>query len=121
MKTFVSRRTVQTFQSSIWSTVEILSRELSRYANTGEAFEISIYFLSWATDSVAKYLENESYGVLDDEQRRKDWKRTISKIVELTPIIKQYPFFMPFMLKVPPRLLGMVSSDLNLVLLMRKV
>ena len=99
----------------------MLCRELSRYANSGEVFECSIYFLCWATDSVSKYLENETYGLLDNEQRGKDWQQTIEKVIELTPLVKQYPFFMPFMLKVPPWVIRLVSSDMNLILLMHKV
>ncbi|KAK3171959.1 hypothetical protein OEA41_004043 [Lepraria neglecta] len=84
------------------------------------AFECSTYFLSWATDSVANYLENDTYGLLDDEQRRKDWQKTVEKVVELTPLVKQFPFFMPFVLKVPGWIMRIVSSDMNLILLMHK-
>ena len=101
--------------------MEVLCRELSHHAKTGEAFECSTYFLSWATDSVAKYLENDTYGLLDDDDRRKDWQKTIEKVVELTPIVKQFPYFMPFMLKVPERVMRIVSSDMSLILLMHKV
>lgn len=121
MKTFVSKKTVQTFQTSICTTVEALCREFSGYARTGEAFECSIYLLAWGTDSVSKYLENDTYGLLDDDQQRKNWQRTIEQVVELTPLVKQFPFFMPFVLKVPGWLMRIVSSDLNLVLLMHKV
>ena len=121
VKTFVSKKTVQTFQASICLTVESLCKEFKHLATTGEIFECSIFFLCWATDSVSKYLENETYGLLDDEQRRKDWQRTINKVVELTPIVKQYPFFMPFLFKVPPWMIRLISSDMDLVLLMHKV
>ena len=121
VKTFVSKKTVQTFQTSICTTVELLCREFSRYVTTGEAFECSTYFLSWATDSVANYLENDTYGLLDDEQRRKDWQKTVGKVVELTPLVKQFPFFMPFVLKVPGWIMRIISSDMNLILLMHKV
>ena len=112
---------MQTFQTSICTTVEALCREFSGYARTGEEFECSTYFLAWSTDSVSKYLENDTYGLLDDDQRRKNWQRTIEQVVELTPLVKQFPFFMPFVLKVPGWLMQIVSSDLNLVLLMHKV
>ena len=102
-------------------TVEALCRELSHYADTGEVFECSTYLLSWATDSVARYLENETYGLLDDDKRRKDWQKTLAKVIELTPIVKQFPFVMPFVLKVPGWLMRIISSEMNLVLLMHKV
>ncbi len=121
VKTFVSRKTVQTFQPSICLTVESLCREFKHFATTGEIFECSIFFLGWATDNVSKYLENETYGLLDDDQRRKDWERTIDKVIEMTPIVKQFPFFMPFLFKVPPWSVRLVSSDMDLVLLMHKV
>ncbi|KAL9129093.1 MAG: hypothetical protein Q9217_002365 [Psora testacea] len=120
VKMFVSKKTVKTFQNSICNTVEALCRELTRFATSGETFEISTYFLSWATDSVAKYLENDTYGLLDDGQRRKDWQSTIDKVVELTPVVKQFPFFMPFVLKVPNWFMRIVSPDTNRVLLMHK-
>jgi len=121
VKTFVSKKTVQTFQASICLVVESLCREFKHFATTGDIFECSIFFLCWATDNVSRYLENETYGLLEDEQRRKNWQRTINKVVELTPIVKQYPFFMPFLFKVPPWIIRLISSDLDLVLLMHKV
>ncbi len=121
VKTFVSKKTVLTFQSSICTTVELLCRELNRYAKGGEVFECSTYFLSWATDSVAKYLENDTYGLLDDHERRKNWQDTIGKVVELTPVVKQFPLFMPFVLKVPGWVMEIVSPEMNLILLMHKV
>ena len=102
-------------------TVEALCRGSSHYADTGEVFECSIYLLSWATDSIARYLENETYGLLDDDERRRDWQKTVAKVTELTPIVKQFPFFMPFVLKVPGWLMQIISSDVSLVLLMHKV
>ncbi|KAL8911363.1 MAG: hypothetical protein Q9171_003457 [Xanthocarpia ochracea] len=120
VKTFVSKKTVQTFQSSICSTVELLCREFNHFAATGETFECGTYFLSWATDSVAKYLENSTYGLLDDARRRQDWQETIAQVVELTPLVKQFPFFMPFVLKVPGWLMQILSPKMNRVLLMHK-
>lgn len=121
MKTFVSKRTVQTFQASICSTIELLCRELDHLVITGETFECSTYFLAWATDSVAKYLENSTYGLLDDGRRRKDWQDTIAEVVELTPLVKQFPSFMPLVLRVPEWLMRIVSPKMNLILLMHKV
>lgn len=126
VKTFVSKKTVQTFQPAMCSTVELLCRELSLQAknnnknNSEDTFELSIYLLAWATDSVAKYLENSTYGLLDEEGRRQDWYDTIVKVVELTPLVKQFPAFMPFTLKVPGWLMAVVSPRLNLVLRMHK-
>lgn len=95
--------------------------ELSRYAKIGEAFEYSTYFLSWATDSVAKYLANDTYGLLDNDQLRKDWQNTNGKVVELTPIVNQSPIFIPFVLKVLRGVMRIVSPDINLILLTHKV
>ncbi|KAL9634071.1 MAG: hypothetical protein Q9204_003151 [Flavoplaca sp. TL-2023a] len=120
VKTFVSKKTVKTFQSSICSTVGLLCREFNLFAATGETFECGTYFLSWATDSVAKYLENSTYGLLDDSRRRQDWQETIAQVVELTPLVKQFPFFMPFVLKVPGWLMQILSPKMNRVLLMHK-
>lgn len=118
---FVSKRTVQTFQPQICSTVELLCRELTHFAKTSETFECSIFFLAWATDSVAKYLENSTYGLLDDVGRRQDWQATVDQVVELTPLVKQFSAIMPFVLKVPGWLMQAVSPKMNLVLLMHKV
>ena len=94
---------------------------MSRCAENDEVLECSVYFLSWATDSVAKYLENDTYGLLENEQRRKSWHKTVDKVIKLTPVVKQFPFFMPFVLRVPEWIMRTVSQDLNLVLLMHKV
>ncbi|KAI4257111.1 MAG: hypothetical protein L6R42_005851 [Xanthoria sp. 1 TBL-2021] len=120
VKTFVSKKTVQTFQTSICSTVELLCREFSQFAATSETFECGTYLLSWATDSVSKYLENSSYGLLDDARRRQDWQETVADVIELTPLVKQFPFFMPFVLKVPGWLMQILSPKMNRVLLMHK-
>ncbi|CAL8576589.1 hypothetical protein XPA_002464 [Xanthoria parietina] len=120
VKTFVSKKTVQTVQPSICSTVELLCREFDRFAASGETFECGTFFLAWATDSVAKYLENDTYGLLENAHRRREWQETISQVVELTPLVKQFPFFMPFVLKVPGWLMGVLSPKMNRVLLMHK-
>ena len=87
------------FHISICTTAEFLCRELSRCAITGEVFGSSIYFLLWATDRVIIYMENDTHGPLDCYQRRKDCQETVRKVVELTPIAEQFPFFMPFLSK----------------------
>ena len=92
IKTFVFRKTAQMFQSAIWSTVKMFAKKLNRYSNTNKNFEISIYFLSWAINNVAKYFENEIYEFLDNKKHRKNWQRTIKKIVELTSIVNNIFF-----------------------------
>lgn len=79
------------------------------------------YFLPWGIDSLSKYLENQSFGLLDDDQRRNDWHKTVNRVVELTPMVKQFPLLMPFVLKVPGWIMQFISSELNLVLLMHKI
>ncbi|KAI4093907.1 MAG: hypothetical protein LQ339_007589 [Xanthoria mediterranea] len=120
VKTFVSKKTVQTVQPSIRSTVELLCREFNRFATSRETFECGTFFLAWATDSVAKYLENDTYGLLENAHRRREWQETISQVVELTPLVKQFPSFMPFVLRVPGWLMRVVSPKMNRVLVMHK-
>ena len=121
MKTFISKRTVRTAQASIRETVEQLCDWLGRHADSEESFDASLPYLAWSTDSVFMYLENKSPGMLQNVEQAKDWERTIKTVVELTPIVKQIPLVMPFVLHVPTWLMGIISQDLLRVLMLHKV
>ena len=94
---------------------------MSQYANTQEVFDASLPYIAWSTDSVTNYLEDKPYGLLKDEEAAKNWKATIKTVVELTPVVKQIPAVMLFVLKVPEWAMRLVSKDLNRVLVMHKV
>ena len=94
---------------------------MSQYASTQEIFDVHLPIIAWSTDSVSNYLENKPAGLLRDEQKARDWKATIQMVVELTPVVKQFPLVMPLVLRVPVWVMRWVSPDLNRVLVMHKV
>jgi len=94
---------------------------MSQYANTQQVFDASLPYIAWSTDSVTNYLEDKPYGLLKDEEAAKNWKATIKTVVELTPVVKQIPAVMLFVLRVPEWAMRRVSKDLNRVLVMHKV
>lgn len=94
---------------------------MSHYGRTQEVFEVNLPYIAWSTDSVSNYLEDRPYGLLQDEERARDWKATIKMVVELTPLVKQIPLVMPLVLRVPIWLMRWASPELNRVLIMHQV
>lgn len=60
-------------------------------------------------------------GLLQDDEKARDWERTIKTVVNLTPIVKQFPIVMPLVLRIPEWLMKHVSPDLHRVLVLHKV
>lgn len=94
---------------------------MSHYASTQEVLDANLLFIAWSTDSVSYYLENKPAGLLRDEQKSRNWKATVGMVVELTPMVKQFPLVMPLVLSTPEWVMRLVSPAVNRVLVMHKV
>ncbi|KAL9100151.1 MAG: hypothetical protein Q9163_004436, partial [Psora crenata] len=120
VKTFVSKRTVRNVQSAIRAVIHQLCRNLDEYEASQEVCLIGLQYLAWSTDSVSRYLEDRPFGLLDNVERAREWDRTLKTVVELTPLVKQFPLFMPLILHLPGWLVEPISPALNLVLRMHR-
>lgn len=94
---------------------------MSYYASTQGVLDANLLFIAWSTDSVSNYLENKPVGLLRDEQKARNWKATVEMVIELTPVVKQFPLVMPLVLSIPEWVMRPVSPALNRVLVMHKV
>ena len=121
VKGFVSKRTVRTAQVSIRETIEELCSIITQSAAKKDVFDCNLQFLAWSTDSVNRFLDCSPMGLLHDVGRAIEWKQTIRAVVELTPLVKQFPLVMPMVLHLPQWLVRAFSPDLNRILIMHKV
>ncbi|MCJ1289196.1 hypothetical protein MMC34_000728 [Xylographa carneopallida] len=120
VKGFVSKRTVRTAQVSIRETIEELCSIITQSAAKKDVFDCNLQFLAWSTDSVNRFLDCSPMGLLHDVGRAIEWKQTIRAVVELTPLVKQFPLVMPMVLHLPQWLVRAFSPDLNRILIMHK-
>ncbi|MCJ1436764.1 hypothetical protein MMC27_006146 [Xylographa pallens] len=120
VKGFVSKRVVRVAQASIRETIKELCAVISQHAARQEVFDCNLQFLAWSTDSVNRFLSCAPMGLLHDIERAKEWKQTIRAVVELTPLVKQFPLVMPMILHLPQWLVKAFSPDLNRILTMHK-
>jgi len=121
IKSFVSKQSVRAVQSKIWNIVEELCTRMAHYASTQETVSIHLPYIAWSTDSVSNYLEDQPFGLLRDTERAKQWEATIKTVVELTPLVKQFPVVMPLVLRAPGWVMERLSPELNRVLVMHRV
>ena len=94
---------------------------MSQYASTQEVFDANLPYIAWSTDNVTSYVEGKPYGLLKDNEKAKEWKAIIQTMIELTPLAKQIPAVMAFVLRVPEWVMWCVNKDLHQVTQVHKV
>lgn len=97
---YFSKQRITALEPFIQRRVELLCESLRRQSQV-EPVEVHTIFLAFANDTVCSYAFDYTMSLLEDPQRAKDWKATITAIASLTPLIKQFPWLVPLIKRVP--------------------
>lgn len=105
----------------IYKNMDLLVRSLRQSLANGGVAEMHKIYLAMTTDTLCDHTFGESLGLLQDDTKADEWKRTIQAVAVLTPLIKQFTWIIPLALKLPLRPLQMLVPDLARIVALRRV
>ena len=116
---YFSKARITALEPFLHERVGLLCDSLLRQARDGPV-EMHTLFLAFANDTVCSYAFDYSMNLLEDPQRAKDWRLTINAVSSLTPLIKQFPWFIGVAKRIPhlflralvPRLARLLSLQM---------
>ena len=77
-----------------------------------EAIEIRVDYLAYASESVCNSAFGSSLGLLHDRQKAVDWRKTMNAVGNITPLVKQFSWIVPFAINLPVSVVKVFSEDL---------
>jgi len=88
--------------------------------------ELRCNFLAMTTDMIAAHSLNRSnpqntLHLLKDEEKAKNWQKTIAAVALLTSIAKQIPWLIPVALKLPVALWMTIAPPLGRIVRLNRV
>ena len=120
ISSYFSKARITALEPFVHKRVELLCESLLRQSRDGPV-EMHTLFLAFANDTVCSYAFDYSMNLLEDPQRAKNWRRTIEAIASLTPMIKQFPWLIPIVRRLPHMFLRGVAPRLARLLSLQTV
>ena len=117
---YFSKARITALEPFLHKRVELLCKSLFQQSLDGPV-EMHTLFLAFANDTVCSYAFDYSMNLLEDPQRAKDWRKTINAIASLTPLIKQFPWFIRLAKMMPRLLLRVILPRLARLLTLQAV
>ena len=74
-------------------------------AQSGDALYLGVTFLAFTTDVVGRHFFQQSLGMQDDIVEARQWKTATHNMATSTPFIKQFPWIVNSVLRIPSRIL----------------
>ncbi|KAI0410652.1 putative flavonoid 3-hydroxylase [Xylaria grammica] len=97
--------------SMIYDNADLLMKRIeAQIARDGHA-EMRTNYLAYATDNVAEYFLEDSFHLLDDEEKAEDWHKSMRALANTTPAAKQFSWVIPLSFKLPATMLRLLSPD----------
>jgi len=109
---FFSKSTVASTEPMIHDKMRLLCQRLKQTLAVGGVVELRRTYLAIATDTLSGHAFQKSLGLIEEDHKAHEWKRTIKAVAILTPLIKQFTWIIPLALKLPLGPLEMVVPDL---------
>ena len=116
-----SKRSINATEDLIIAQAKLLCDSLRGQLKGNHIAELRVNFLAFTTDIVSAYVFDGSLGMLKDTRRALEWKRTISALAACVPFVKQFPWIMPILKKIPVKLLQLMVPDLARVIVLDQV
>ncbi|KAL8908998.1 MAG: hypothetical protein Q9207_000449 [Kuettlingeria erythrocarpa] len=117
---FFSKHTVTSAEPTIYENMSLLSQKLDRELTGGGNVELRKTYLAMTTDTLAEHTFQKPLGLLNCERKAEDWRRTITAVAILTPLIKQFTWVIPLVMKLPLAALRIVVPDLARIVALRR-
>ncbi|KAL8882352.1 MAG: hypothetical protein Q9198_000640 [Flavoplaca austrocitrina] len=100
ISSYFSKSSIADLEPFIHKRVELLCDSL-RSQSRKAPVDVHALFLAYANDTVCAYSFDYSMNLLEDPDIASDWKLTINAIASLTPLIKQFPWIIPMVRRIP--------------------
>ena len=117
---YFSKARITALEPFLHKRVELLCQSLLTQSRDGPV-EMHTLFLAFANDTVCCYAFDYSMDLLEDPQRAKEWRTTINAIASLTPLIKQFPWLIAVVKRMPHLLVRVVVSRLARLLALQAI
>ncbi|KAK4541403.1 hypothetical protein LTR36_008004 [Oleoguttula mirabilis] len=85
-------------------------------AGSGQPLELGVTCLAYTTDVVGEHFSQQSLGMQDDSRKARQWKTATHMIATMTPVIKQFPWFLKPALLLPPAVMDKMAPDMAALL-----
>ena len=121
-----SKRAVSEIEPWIHERTEQLLALMTKQTRRDGSVEIRANFLAMTTDMITAHAFDRSnpqktLDLLGDEQKAKNWQRTIAAVALLTPIAKQFPWLIPAALKLPAKFWVTIAPPLRRIVALNRV
>ncbi|KAK8115745.1 hypothetical protein PG984_012247 [Apiospora sp. TS-2023a] len=116
-----AKSTVAMSEELMYKNVDLLLQRMHSQIKATGSTEMRTNYLALATDILSDHCLGQSTDFLLDDQEATKWRKTINAIATLTPLAKQFPFIIPFALRLPLWPLEMVVPDLARIVRLRRV
>ncbi|KAL9013251.1 MAG: hypothetical protein Q9173_002036 [Seirophora scorigena] len=100
ISSYFSKPSIADLEPFIHKRVELLCDALRSQSRTGPV-DVHALFLAYANDTVCAYSFDYSMNLLEDSEMASSWKLTIKAIASVTPLIKQFPWIIPVVRRIP--------------------
>lgn len=123
---FFSKRAVNDIEPWIHDKTETLCATMRHQQDRDGSVELRVNFLAMTTDMIAAHALNgsnpqKSLHLLKDEEKAKDWQKTIAAVALLTAIVKQAPWLITVALKLPVGFWMTIAPPLGRIVRLNRV
>ncbi|KAI0112517.1 cytochrome P450 [Nemania sp. FL0031] len=96
----------------VYDKLDLLIKRIDTQITRDGYAEMRTAFVSFTTDVVSEYCLGQSFGLLQDETKGKEWHSAIRALAKTIPYARQFNWIIPVSLKIPVFLTNIVSRDL---------
>lgn len=123
---FFAKRAVSEIEPWIHERTETLCATMRRQQDRDGSIELRVNFLAMTTDMIAAHALNGSnpqntLHLLHDDEKAREWQKTIAALAMLTPLVKQAPWLIPVALKLSVGFWMTIAPSLGRIVRLNRV
>ncbi len=96
--------------------IDKLCNRIEEFRKSGQPMPIRLVYSCLATDIVTLIVLNHNRNLLDSPDFSPVWVETVKAIAAAGHIMKQFPWLMPIIQSLPPRVVGAMNPGMMLLL-----
>ncbi|KIX07822.1 uncharacterized protein Z518_02476 [Rhinocladiella mackenziei CBS 650.93] len=113
---YFSKRNIVHLEPVITERVEKLSKRLSEAASQDEVVRLDVAFMALTTDTISEYAFAQDTLFLDEPDFCPMWKDTIRGGFETGALCRQFPWIVPTMKRLPPKLVAAMNPQVGFLM-----
>ena len=118
---FFSTRSIESLEPHFQHNMRRLCDVLEEHMANANETQIRVDYLAFTTESLLNAAFGSSLGLLGDVKKAADWKDTMDAVAFGTPLVKQFPFIIPFARSLPIGLVNYISTTFARIISVHKV